>query len=172
MHYSFFRKLFRDTTYQFFLRGSLVGLTTHLKMRKEKLSHWRSILLILVLIGIMAAAYMLPTPDGLSHHGQVMIGIMLVGGILWITELIPLAATGLLIMIIQPLLGTLPSEEVFSSFGNQAIFFLIGAFIQLKNTKFPCALARLFLQQLLRNTGYINVLRYVSLGFLSRNPDC
>ena len=106
-----------------------MGLTTQLKMRKEQLSHWRSILLLIILIGIMVAAYILPTPQGLSHHGQVMIGIMLVGGILWITELIPLAATGLLIMIIQPLLGTLPSEEVFASFGNQAIFFLIGAFI-------------------------------------------
>jgi len=58
-----------------------------------------------------------------------MIGIMIIGGILWITELIPLAATGILIIIIQPILGTLPAEEVFSAFGNQAIFFLIGAFI-------------------------------------------
>jgi sodium-dependent dicarboxylate transporter 2/3/5 len=86
-------------------------------------------LILLFLVLIMALAYLLPTPAGLSHSGQVMIGIMLVGAVLWITELIPLAATGLLIMIIQPILGTLPAEEVFASFGNQAIFFLIGAFI-------------------------------------------
>ena len=32
-------------------------------------------------------------------------------------------------MVIQPLLGVLPANEFFSSFGNQAVFFLIGAFI-------------------------------------------
>lgn len=93
------------------------------------MSHRRSALILMILLCIMVAAYFLPTPDGLSRNGQVMIGIMLIGAVLWITELIPLAATGILIIIIQPILGTLPAEEVFSSFGNQAIFFLIGAFI-------------------------------------------
>jgi len=73
--------------------------------------------------------YFLPTPDGLSTDGKMMIGILLMGGILWIAEPIPLAVTGLLIMIIQPIMGLLPAGEVFSSFGNQAVFFLIGAFI-------------------------------------------
>jgi len=73
--------------------------------------------------------YFLPSPDGLTHNGQAMIGILLMAAILWITEPIPLAVTGLLIMIIQPLLGVMPANDVFSSFGNQAVFFLIGAFI-------------------------------------------
>jgi sodium-dependent dicarboxylate transporter 2/3/5 len=83
----------------------------------------------LIIIIIVASFYLLPSPSGLSHSGQVMIGIMIMAVILWITELIPLAATGILIIIIQPILGTLPAEDVFSSFGNQAVFFLIGAFI-------------------------------------------
>jgi sodium-dependent dicarboxylate transporter 2/3/5 len=58
-----------------------------------------------------------------------MIGIMIMGAILWITEPIPLAATGILIIIMQPIMGTIQAQEVFTSFGNQAIFFLIGAFI-------------------------------------------
>ena len=58
-----------------------------------------------------------------------MIGILLMAAILWITEPMPLAVTGLLIMILQPLLGVMPAGEVFASFGNQAVFFLIGAFI-------------------------------------------
>jgi len=74
-------------------------------------------------------AYYDYTPSGLSIKGQVMIGILLMAGILWVTEAIPLAVTGLLIMIMQPLLGIMPAEEVFSSFGNEAVFFLIGAFI-------------------------------------------
>ena len=106
-----------------------MGLTNRLKLRKSQKSPRWSALILLLLLCVMVAAYFAPTPEGLSRNGQVMIGIMIIGAILWITELIPLAATGILIMIIQPILGTLPADEVFSSFGNQAVFFLIGAFI-------------------------------------------
>ena len=78
---------------------------------------------------VIAIFYFLPTPEGLNHDGQVMIGILIMAAILWITEPIPLAVTGLLIMIMQPLLQLVTPNEVFSSFGNQAVFFLIGAFI-------------------------------------------
>ena len=74
-------------------------------------------------------AYYKVTLSGLTPSGQVMIGVLLMAAILWITEAIPLAVTGLLIMILQPLLHVRTAGEVFSSFGNQAIFFLIGAFI-------------------------------------------
>ena len=83
-----------------------------------------SILLLFVLTSLFGI-----TPDGLSANGQIMMGILLMAAVLWITEPIPLAATGLLIMILQPLLHLLPPDEVFSSFGNQAVFFLIGTFI-------------------------------------------
>jgi len=49
--------------------------------------------------------------------------------ILWMTTPIPIAVTGLLIMVMQPLLGIEAAEDVFHSFGNQAVFFLIGVFI-------------------------------------------
>ncbi len=78
---------------------------------------------------VIAIFYFAPTPSGLTHSGQLMIGILVMAAILWITEPIPLAVTGLFIMIIQPLLQIIPPGEVFSSFGNQAVFFLIGAFI-------------------------------------------
>ena len=79
---------------------------------------------------ILFLFYILPfSLPGLTENGKMMIGILLTAAILWITEPIPLAATGLLIMILQPLLGIMPAEKIFSSFGNQAVFFLIGAFI-------------------------------------------
>lgn len=73
--------------------------------------------------------YFLPTLSGLTYEGQIMIGILVMAAILWITEPIPLPVSGLLIMVIQPLLGSMTAEEVFSSFGNKAVFFLIGAFM-------------------------------------------
>jgi len=78
---------------------------------------------------ILLLSIILPPFNGLTREAQVMIGILLMATVLWITEVIPLAATGILIMILQPMLGLLPIEKVFSSFGNQAVFFLIGAFI-------------------------------------------
>jgi sodium-dependent dicarboxylate transporter 2/3/5 len=89
----------------------------------------RNIFFIAVAFSVIALFYFLPAQEGLSHNGKIMIGILIMGGILWITESVPLAITGLLIMIIQPLLGVMPAKDVFSSFGNQAVFFLIGAFM-------------------------------------------
>jgi sodium-dependent dicarboxylate transporter 2/3/5 len=88
-----------------------------------------NIFFITLAFSVVVLLYFSPTPEGLSHNGKIMIGILLMGGILWVTEPIPLAVTGLLIIIIQPMLGVIPAKDVFSSFGNQAIFFLIGAFI-------------------------------------------
>ncbi len=89
----------------------------------------RNIFFIVFAFSVVALIYFLPAPEGLSYNGKIMIGILLMGGILWVTEPIPLAVTGLLIIIIQPMLGVMPAKDVFSSFGNQAVFFLIGAFI-------------------------------------------
>jgi len=74
-------------------------------------------------------AYIGPVMNGLSHNGQVMLGILFMAAVLWTTTPIPIAVTGLLVMILQPLLRVTSANQVFSSFGNQAVFFLIGAFI-------------------------------------------
>jgi len=96
---------------------------------KDILLSKKDIIVIFSSILIVVVFYLLPSPSGLSHDGQVMIGILIMAAVLWISESIPLAVTGLLIMILQPLLGIIPAKDVFSSFGNQAVFFLIGAFI-------------------------------------------
>ena len=99
---------------------------------KYSLTLTKVILLIsafIILTFFVITAHYDITPDGLSPGGQVMIGILIMAAFLWITEPIPLAVTGLLVMILQPLLHIRESSAVFSSFGNQAIFFLIGAFI-------------------------------------------
>jgi solute carrier family 13 (sodium-dependent dicarboxylate transporter), member 2/3/5 len=100
------------------------------KQQSKKITTWwYKIFISLFAFSIVIITFFLPNPAGLTHSGQVMIGIMIMGAILWITEPISLAATGLLIIIMQPIMGTLQSKDVFASFGNQAIFFLIGAFI-------------------------------------------
>jgi len=80
-------------------------------------------------LGIVLFFYLLPPLEGLTVEGQRIIGILLMAAVLWITEPIPLPATGILVMILQPLLSIDSASNVFSSFGNPAVFFLIGAFM-------------------------------------------
>ncbi len=109
---------------------------------KQKNFSRRDIFFILIAFLILLFFYFVQLPESLTHitnnqgetviltqNGQVMIGILLMAAILWITEALPLPVTGLLIMILQPILRVAQPDEVFASFGNQAVFFLIGAFI-------------------------------------------
>lgn len=66
---------------------------------------------------------------GLSVPGYRAIGAFFVCVILWVTQLLPMAITGLLAIVIVPLMGILSSKEAFSYFGNEAVFFILGAFI-------------------------------------------
>ena len=65
----------------------------------------------------------------LTESGKMMLGILVLGVVLWVSEAIPLAITGLLVMILQPVLYIAEPKNVFTAFGNTAVFFLIGAFI-------------------------------------------
>ena len=47
---------------------------------------------------------------------------------LWLTELLPLAVTGLLVPILLALYGIFPAKEAFSSFGKDILFLFIGCF--------------------------------------------
>jgi len=94
---------------------------------------------IIVLIATGAAAWLafsdpfiLPgnTPAGMSVAApQRCVAIFLMCMSLWLTNLIPLAATGLLAIALLPLLGVLPEKEAFSLFGNRAVFFMLGVFL-------------------------------------------
>jgi sodium-dependent dicarboxylate transporter 2/3/5 len=48
---------------------------------------------------------------------------------LWITHIIPLAATSLLAVALLPATGVMPHTQAFAYFGNSAVFFILGVFI-------------------------------------------
>jgi sodium-dependent dicarboxylate transporter 2/3/5 len=140
-------------------------LYKRLKTRKN-----RDIFFIILAFSILTIFYLAPNPENLTHEGQVMIGILIMAAILWITEPIPLAVTGLLIMIMQPILHVLTPTEVFSSFGNQAVFFLIGAFIiaaAIEKHGLHRRIALRFLSQFDENPRMFTLGIMVSCAFLS-----
>ena len=71
----------------------------------------------------------LPAPEGLTDDGKKALAIFVLCVIFWVSHVIPLMITSLLAIILFPLLGVLPAEKTYSLFGNQAVFFILGAFI-------------------------------------------
>ncbi|MBI1911307.1 MAG: DASS family sodium-coupled anion symporter [Deltaproteobacteria bacterium] len=74
-------------------------------------------------------AVQMPTPEGLTIGGQRAIAIFFVCLILWVTNVVPLAITSLFAIVLVPLLGVLTQKDTYSLFGNEAVFFILGAFI-------------------------------------------
>jgi len=71
----------------------------------------------------------MPAPDGLDArgwHALIVFGLCLV---LWVSQLLPLPITSLLGMAALPMSGVMSPAEVFSLFGNPAVFFILGAFM-------------------------------------------
>lgn len=70
---------------------------------------------------------LLPLPDGLDRTGQSVLGVVLFGMVLWMSEVSPLGVTALAVMV---LLGTVPGlrpMQIFGGFAFPVVFFLIGA---------------------------------------------
>jgi anion transporter len=85
---------------------------------------------LLVIIALSTAVLVqLDAPDGLSEqgwHSLIVFGLCLV---LWVSQLLPLSVTSLLGLALLPVFGVFPAADVFSLFGNPAVFFILGAFM-------------------------------------------
>ncbi len=77
--------------------------------------------------GAAVAARVLPPAAGLTAAGQAVLGVVLAGMLLWMTEALPLGVTAVLVL---GLLGTVPGvtpAEAFVGFASPVVFFLVGA---------------------------------------------
>ncbi len=68
-------------------------------------------------------------PDLHPHAPQRCLAIFVICLALWFTNVIPLAATGLLAIALLSGLKVLPKAEAFGLFGNDAVFFMLGVFL-------------------------------------------
>lgn len=82
-------------------------------------------------LGLAAAiaVFLAPTPAGLSPAGQAACAVFLVCTTLWITDLVPIGVTGLLAVSLLTLTGAMEAGDIYASFGNSAVFFIIGVFM-------------------------------------------
>lgn len=81
------------------------------------------------LLLLTVIAYNLTPPSGLSAAGYHSLVLFAVTIVLWVSGLLPIAVTALLSMVMLPLAGILPAKQTYALFGNEAVFFILGAFI-------------------------------------------
>ena len=85
--------------------------------------------LLAALAMLAVVAFQLTPPAGLTaagYHSLVLFGVTVA---LWVSGLLPIAVTALLSMVMLPLTGILPAKQTYALFGNEAVFFILGAFI-------------------------------------------
>jgi sodium-dependent dicarboxylate transporter 2/3/5 len=130
---------------------------------------WRTAILILIFAGFILLLQFFK-PEGLNPQGQRAIIIFILCLALWITDVIPLAITSLLAIVLLPLLGVVDTKTAFSLFGNRAVFFILGAFIlaaALMKSGVSTRLALIFLTRIKRSPQALLSSVLLSSAFLA-----
>lgn len=78
---------------------------------------------------VFAVLLALPAPAGLDPAGWRIAACGALMAILWITEAIPIPATGLLPLALFPLLGAGAMDEVAAPYANPIVFLFLGGFL-------------------------------------------
>lgn len=83
---------------------------------------------LLVTIAVYFIVTSLPTPEGLTDVGQKSIALMLVAVIAWLTEIVPIAISSLVLVFLQHLIGTEKMGPAVQNFANPTILFVTSSF--------------------------------------------
>ena len=70
-----------------------------------------------------------PPAEGLSAEGQKALAVFALCVFYWVFDVLPLMITSLLAIILIPLSGVMTAPQAYALFGNEAVFFILGAFI-------------------------------------------
>jgi len=122
------------------------------------------------LIILCAFLFNLAPPQGLSaqgYHALILFGATI---FLWVSGLLPLAVTSLLAMAMIPLLGIMEAKKTYAMFGNEAVFFILGAFIlaaAMTGSGLSARLARGMLATFGKTPIKLALTVYLSCAFLS-----
>jgi len=91
----------------------------------------RSIRPLILVTGAIVFAILIRTgpPAGLGSDAEAALAVFALAVIYWITGALPLMVTSLLVIVLLPLAGVMPSRRAYALFGNEAIFFVLAAFM-------------------------------------------
>ena len=78
-------------------------------------------------LAVFAAVLLMPTPDGLTDEGRRALAIMALAVVLWATEALPIAVTGMVGVVLLVLVNAVPDvEAALFGFSQPVPYFLIG----------------------------------------------
>lgn len=126
-------------------------------------------MLVLAMV-LFAIIINLPELDGLSTRAQYTLAIFVVAITLWVSHALPLMVTSLLVIILFPLSGVLTTRQSYALFGNEAIFFILGAFILasgIMRSGLSTRLALLVLRHFGKSPGFLLLSFLLLSAFLS-----
>lgn len=91
----------------------------------------RSVRPFILILGLAAFAVIgrAAPPHGLTDVGERALGVFALAVIYWATGVIPLMVTSLFVIVLLGVSGVMPARTAFSLFGNEAIFFVLAAFM-------------------------------------------
>lgn len=92
----------------------------------DRTSRYQILAGLIIVTGIL---FQIQPPEGLSIQGYRSLVLFGATIFLWVSGLLPMAVTALLSMAILPLAGIMTEKQAFAQFGNEAVFFILGAFI-------------------------------------------
>ena len=113
---------------------------------------YRPALLLLGLVAFLAVRAM-PPQEGLAPAAQSALAVFALCVVYWTTNVLPLMVTSLLAMVLLPTTGALSAKDTYALFGNEAVFFILGAFI-LAASLMKCGLSTRIAITILRRFGH------------------
>ncbi|UFS69382.1 DASS family sodium-coupled anion symporter [Geomonas sp. RF6] len=119
---------------------------------------------------VVAILLRLSPPQGLSPEGYRSLVLFGATIFFWISGLLPIAVTALLSMVMLPLLGIMDAKKTYSMFGNEAVFFILGAFIlaaAMTGTGISARLARAMLAKFGKTPTSLGLTVFLLSAFLS-----
>jgi len=110
-------------------------------------------------------------PVDLSREGYKVLCVFFLCVSLWTTNLIPLSITSLLAIAMIPMMGIMNASEVYSFFGNKAVFFILGVFI-LSAAMIACGLSARLSIWVINRWGANPSRLLMAIYFLSAFSSC
>lgn len=83
-------------------------------------------LIIIIAAVIIIISFVLPLPEGLTRAGMKSFGVILASIVLWVSEALNMAVTGIFMSALLVFINVLSPAEMFKGFGGSVFFFMVG----------------------------------------------
>ena len=81
---------------------------------------------LIIAAALILLASLLPCPEGLTRAGMQSFGIILAAIVLWVSEAMNMAVTGIFMCTLLVFMSILTPNDMFKGFGGSVFFFMVG----------------------------------------------